>query len=311
MRKGLLKFLWCPECHSELSLLASGIDSEIIEGNLVCYKCRKDYPIVRGIPRFTNTESYSESFGYEWRYLNWIREDDEREFWTITDWKSEDLSGKKVLEVGCGGGRLARFVSNYCNEFVGFDYSLAVDKAQEMCKGNPKAHFVQCDVNKHPFRPNMFDTVYSHGVIHHTPDTKKSFDNIPQLVKYGGTMYIAIFPKSFFLVEKIDDLMRSMIHNFSPKAIAKICEVMSGLSYRILYPKSRDILTYTLFDWYAPKYHKRHSVQEVMQWFKDAGFSAKYINASYAYSAERDKYKIPSTNSWHVWALLGVIGIKQ
>ncbi len=133
------------------------------------------YPIIDGIPRFIDgiatrediRNVYADSFGHQWTTYEWLRDEDEFEFFQITDLKKEDLAGLTVLDAGCGGGRVARIMTKYCGTFIGFDYSIAVERAAELCKGRENAHFVQCDVNKHPFKPETFDFVYSHGVQLH------------------------------------------------------------------------------------------------------------------------------------------------
>lgn len=327
-----MKYLWCPICHSELALTIEEADGEVINcGKFVCARCGSEYPIIRGIPRFINhisTEQqlhdvYADSFGYEWNNFDWLRKEDEYEFFAITDLAKEDLKGKVVLDAGCGGGRFARFVNNYCNEFVGFDYSIAVETAYKLCRDNADAHFVQCDVNKHPFKPNTFDFVYSHGVLHHTPDTKASFDNLPSLVKQDGCLYIAVFRKSFVLLRRADGFSRYILNKLDYQILSKVCGILSNLNklpyasffkrfFWFSLQKSREVRICSLFDWYTPKYHYEFTVQEVKRWFYDAGFkSVGYINA-WPYCPPKEKYSIPRFwQSFRLGQLLGVIGIKK
>lgn len=329
MRHRLLDYLCCPDCKTDLSLKVDCEENgEIITGVLGCLKCHLDYPILKGVPRFIKgikTESdlrkvYADSFGHQWTTYDWLREEDEFEFFQITDLTKQDLAGKTVLDAGCGGGRFARFVSGYCGEFFGLDFSIAVDKAYELTKGLDNAHFVQCDVNKHPFKPNAFDVVYSHGVLHHTPNTKKSFDNLPPLVKDGGILYVAVFQKAILPLQISDAMWRSVLNKLPIETMDKVCEAMSYLSYlpnalmfrRFFWfslQKTKEIRKCCLYDWYAPTYHHEHDVEEVQRWFKQAGFaSPKYINA-WPYCPT--KYQVPDfADSIRIGRLLGVIGKK-
>ncbi len=323
MRESLLKFIWCPECHSELSLFAENLHSEIINGSLMCFKCHKAYPIVKGIPRFVDNGGYADSFGYEWNKLNWGRNEDEREFFQITDLSKEELKDKVVLDAGCGGGRFAQFVSKYCGEFVGFDYSDAVDKAYELCKENPNAHFIQCDINKNPFREGTFDLIYCHGVLHHTPNTKKSFENLPKLLKKDGILYVAVFGECALPFRIVDDTLRSVLNKLSHRELHKVCGIMTNMLYgthrlvgRLMWfslPWSKDVMAYVFYDWYSPKYHHRHSVSEVKGWFRESGLrDVKYINA-YPYATPEQKYIEPTLHEKsHIWGtFIGVKGIKS
>ena len=243
MKKEFINYLCCPNCKGSLSLnIEEEIEAEIISGAISCTVCHEQYPIIKSIPRFIDSiktgdsyndlhQSYADSFGYEWTSYDWLREEDEYEFFSITGLSKENLHQKTILDVGCGGGRFARNISPLSQEFVGLDYSIAVDKAYELCKDMPNAHFLQCDINQHPLKNEMFDLVYSHGVLHHTPDTKQSFDKLPPLVKPNSILYIAVFRKAFFLLRWSDTLWRSVLNKLSYKTLDKVCGLLSLLSY--------------------------------------------------------------------------------
>ncbi|MCL5036298.1 MAG: methyltransferase domain-containing protein [Chloroflexi bacterium] len=332
MKHRLMDFIHCPDCKEDFVLnVDEQQGEEIISGTIECPGCKARYFIIKGILRFLkdiNSEEdlravYADSFGQQWTTYNWLRDEDEKEFSTITDLSKEDLSQKVILDIGCGGGRFSRIVSRYCREFVGFDYSIAVEKAYELCKDVPSAHFLQCDVNYHPLKPCMFDFAYSHGVIHHTSNTKKSFDNLPGLVKEGGLFYIAVFRQSFILLRWSDSFWRLILNKLPYGALDKVCGALSYLKYLpfpIFFKRffwfslqpTKELRKYCLFDWYGPKYHHEHTVQEVMGWFEEAGYEKiKYINA-WPYCPPEEKYAIPGFfDSFRLGQLLGVIGTRK
>lgn len=332
MRERLLEMIACRDCGSDFTLSVDQreSDGQITSGSISCPKCQASYPILRGIPRFIDdlrTESdlrkvYADSFGHQWTTYNWLREEDEFEFKQIMDLEPAQLKGQVVFDAGCGGGRFARIVAPHCKEFFGLDYSIAVDKALELCRDNPNAHFIQCDINRHPFKPGLFDFVYSHGVLHHTPDTKKSFDNLPRLVKPGGTLYVAVFRRVFAPLRVIDVTLRSILNKMPIPVLDKVCSAMSYLSYlpfalfwrRFLWfslQKTHEIRKCCNYDWYGPRYHHEHSVEEVQSWFSAAGFpQPKYINA-WPYCPKDIKYVVPTwKDNMRLGLFLGVIGNK-
>jgi len=333
MKDALLDFIACRSCGGSFSLRAQqrADDGEIMSGVISCARCGVDFPIVGGIPRMIDgmkTESelrkvYADSFGHQWTTYSWLRDEDEFEFFQITDLKPSDLAGKTIFDAGCGGGRLARIVAPKCKTFIGLDYSIAVEKAFELCREMKNAHFIQCDVNQQPFKPASFDIVYSHGVLHHTPDTKKSFDNLPDLVKPGGTFYVALFRQAALPLRMSDTFWRSVMNKLPIPVMDKVCGALSYLSYvpngvfwkRFFWfslQKTHEIRKCCLYDWYAPRYHHEHTVEEVFSWFKAAGFDdPKYINA-WPYCPPELKYAIPTLkDSLRLGQLLGVIGQKR
>lgn len=49
------------------------------------------------------------------------------------------------------------------------------------------------------FKNNTFDAVYSWGVLHHSPNTQKCFDEVYRVLKPGGTAKIMIYHKHSFV----------------------------------------------------------------------------------------------------------------
>ena len=310
----------------------NGDGDDVAEGRITCQSCSRSFPVLRGIPRFIDginsaddlRRVYADSFGHQWTTYNWLREEDPFEFYTITDFKPDDFRGKSFLDAGCGGGRVARFVAPLCGSYFGMDYSIAIEKAAELCSDVPNAHFVQCDINYHPFKPAQFDIVHSHGVIHHTKDTKDTFDKLPPLVKPGGLMYIAVFRKTFELLQISDRMLRAVLNKLPISILDKVCGAMSYLAYlprplarfvkRFFWfslQNTKELRKCCLYDWYGPTFHHEHTVEEVKTWFADAGFSnLKYINA-WPYCPSNEKYAVPTwKDSFRLGHLLGVVGRK-
>ena len=332
MRLRLLQFIACPRCGGDLDVrsAAEDDDGEIISGEIVCQLCSADWPIIRAIPRFIDgvrteadlREVYADSFGHQWTTFDWEREEDEFEFFQITDVTPDSLEGKVTLDAGCGGGRFARVVAPHCGELFGFDYSIAVDRAYGICRRFGNAHFVQCDVNHHPFREGLFDLVYSHGVLHHTPDTRTSFLNLPRLAKEGGQLYVALFRKAFLPLRASDAFWRGVIRRLPVVAQERVCDLLSHLSHLPLavfwkrffwfsMQPTHELRKYCLYDWYAPRYHHEHTAREVMGWFEEMGFpNPTYINA-WPYCPPASKYQVPGfRESFRLGQLLGVMGTR-
>lgn len=126
MKRRLLDFIWCPKCKGDLTPSATAErDGVILEGSLRCTNGHV-YPILEGIPRFIDAiassddlrKVYADSFGHQWTTYDWLRDCDADEFYAITDWKPETFHGKTVLDAGCGGGRVARFIARESGEFL-------------------------------------------------------------------------------------------------------------------------------------------------------------------------------------------------
>ena len=198
MKEKLLDLLACPTCGGDI-LLANACKydgKEIIEGVLTCKKCGREYKIVRGVPRFVDLAKIevdkaetAENFGWQWTHFT---QEDAKYSEQLLGWlqpvKAEFFSGKIVLEGGCGKGRHTKLAVEWgAKEVVGVDLGDGVESAFALTRGLHNAHIVQADIFKLPLK-KVFDYAFSVGVLHHTPDPKKSFLSLASKVKKGGSI---------------------------------------------------------------------------------------------------------------------------
>ena len=203
MKEKLLDLLACPSCGGDILLAYASKyeEKEIIEAVLSCKKCEREYKVLRGIPRFVDLDKIAqdkaetaENFGWE---LTHFTQEDTKYADQFLGWlqpvKPDFFKDKIVLEGGCGKGRHTSLAANWgAKEIVGIDLSAAVESAFQATKHLPNAHIVQADILKLPFK-KVFDYAFSVGVLHHTPDPKKSFVSFASKVKKGGAISAWIY----------------------------------------------------------------------------------------------------------------------
>ncbi|HZH35584.1 MAG TPA: methyltransferase domain-containing protein [Pyrinomonadaceae bacterium] len=196
MKERLLELLACPECGGEILLreVSEHENSEILTGTLACNNCSGEFKIVRGVPRFAALEKVEQdkadtakNFGWQWTHFT---QEDANYAEQFLGWlkpvKKEFFRDKIVLEGGCGKGRHTRLAADWgAKEVIGIDLSAAVESAFALTRNLPNAHIVQADIFKLPFK-QAFDYAFSVGVLHHTPDPKRSFVSLAGKVKPGG-----------------------------------------------------------------------------------------------------------------------------
>jgi ubiquinone/menaquinone biosynthesis C-methylase UbiE len=107
---------------------------------------------------------------------------------------------KSVLEIGCGLGtdaiRFARAGANY----TGVDLT---ERSIELVQRrfdfeNLRGHLQTADAENLPFADETFDLVYSHGVLHHTPDTERAINEARRVLKPGGTAMVMLYHKNSY-----------------------------------------------------------------------------------------------------------------
>lgn len=188
-----------PETHEELTIVDEVYDGdEILSGALV--STANCYPIVRGIPRFVNDEGYSSNFGYQWNRWARVQFEDRnfggpmqghttRMFETITGFSAEILSGKTVLDLGCGPGRFTDVALSMVAKVVALDYSSAIDAAKANFKGkNVDILFVQGGALRTPLKDNSVDFSFTIGVLHHTPSPPDGVREARRVTRRGGSL---------------------------------------------------------------------------------------------------------------------------
>ncbi|MHC4836678.1 MAG: methyltransferase domain-containing protein [Planctomycetota bacterium] len=97
-----------------------------------------------------------------------------------------------VLDVGCGSGGQSWAMAPNARLVVGLDLSTGFETVLRF-ERHPNRFYVQGDLMRPPFRPGAFDAIYSHGVLHHTPDPRASFDAVAPLCRAGGRIMVWVY----------------------------------------------------------------------------------------------------------------------
>ncbi|WP_166827909.1 methyltransferase domain-containing protein [Thalassoroseus pseudoceratinae] len=251
---------------------------------LVCSTCGTQYPIENGIPRFVESQHLA-SFGFQWnRYEVAHADEDRATFEAKTGFRLSEMSGLRVLDAGCGGGRYCKILAEAGAIVYGADHSNAVDKAKKLCEDQPNTHFVQADLKKLPFAPESFDAVFSIGVMHHDAKTQDVFNAAAKMVKPGGRLAVWLYRRNQWWQEWINNRLRHRTVRWSNDRLerwSRFGATLGGIPVlnRTLnkvvnfsnHP-SRENRICDTFDWYAPAYQHHHTVAELMDWFRSAGF---------------------------------------
>ncbi len=130
----------------------------------------------------------------------------------------KNIEGKSILDVGCGVGRDMKFFKN-AKLLVGIDKSNSIYIARKRLKGNNIRLY---NIDLFDFEPEeKFDIVYSNGVLHHTPDAKKSFIRISSFVKKGGSLSVFLYHKYYPMNQKIAFWRRYLTRYMEAREVEK------------------------------------------------------------------------------------------
>lgn len=216
------------------------------------------------------------------------------------------LTGKRVLEVGCGMGKYLKVVSEVAAEVIGMDLSQSLLRARRETRDRPNVHLVQGDILNPPLRRKTMDFVYSVGVLHHTPDCHRAFLRCASVVAPGGALAVWLYPadptpgRYAARVHWLqDDFLRPITCRMPPRMLRIFCAGLGRLTFvrdryaeRFRATGSRfarwaamtagavavgrhhdpEIAAFLNFDWYSPQYRSYHTEEELRGWFREAGF---------------------------------------
>ena len=165
---------------------------------------------------------------------------------------------------------------------------------------------MQCDLARLPFEENIFDIIFSEGVLHHTDNTFNALESLCKYLKINGKIYFYVYKKKAPLREFSDDFIREKLQNISSKEAWEqlipltelgkslgelnieldikqkidLLEIPSGkiniqrlfywYIFKIFYRPEMDTqeMNHINFDWYAPKNAFRQTPEEVRLWCK-------------------------------------------
>jgi len=108
--------------------------------------------------------------------------------------------GLKVLEIGCGIGTDGAQFARAGADYTGIDLTeAAIDLARErFALSGLKGDFRVSDAENLNFPDDSFDLVYSHGVLHHTPDIEAAIREIHRVLKPGGRAMVMLYHRGSY-----------------------------------------------------------------------------------------------------------------
>ena len=108
--------------------------------------------------------------------------------------------GLKVLEIGCGIGTDGAQFAKAGAEYTGIDLTeAAIDLARRrFAVSDLKGEFQVSDAESLDFPDDSFDLVYSHGVLHHTPDIEAAVSEIHRVLKPGGRAMVMLYHRGSY-----------------------------------------------------------------------------------------------------------------
>src|SRR3989344_294709 len=149
-----------------------------------------------------------------------------------------DVTGKKVLDIGCGRGELALWAAeNGAKKVVGIDYSRsAIILAKEALshydnRVKKRVKFMEMDAKILNFKSKSFDAIFMTEVLEHLyPEEQEIiFKKIKKIIKSNGFIFIHTAPSKWF-----NDITYKLWCYPASTLIVKLNNLLTGGKYENL-----------------------------------------------------------------------------
>ncbi|MGA9995311.1 MAG: class I SAM-dependent methyltransferase [Pyrinomonadaceae bacterium] len=238
------------------------------------------------------------------------------------DFKS--ASGLRVLEIGCGLGTDGAQFAKSGADYTGVDLTeAAVDLARKRFELFGLAGtFRTADAENLDFADESFDLVYSHGVLHHTPDTARSVREVHRVLRTGGRAVVMLYHRdSYNYRVNIGVLRRAGAHLLKSEAGLKLVHRLTGEPVDSLREHGRNIKA-DAASYLAPgeflsqntdgagnplaRVYSRKEARELFKDFADVRLATYFLNKRWLpvignLLPRSTEAKLAARWGWHLW----------
>jgi ubiquinone/menaquinone biosynthesis C-methylase UbiE len=119
----------------------------------------------------------------------------------------DDLSGKTVLDCGCGTGTLIAQLSRQSGFFIGVDYSQAMLKlARKKNRSANNVDFVRADADNLPIKSASISQLLSFTMLGNMPKIESTLLEFSRVVRESGQIVLSFSKKNI----DVDEVLRHM-----------------------------------------------------------------------------------------------------
>ena len=143
----------------------------------------------------------------------------------------------KVIDIGCGSGRIIKYLKGRYGHITGIDPSQAIFVANELIGKEDAVELIQTSTDNIPFPDNYFDFGYSLGVLHHIPDTAKALNDCIKKIRPDGYFLLYLYynldnkPFYFRIFFFLSNLIRRVVSKMPLKLKKIFCDILAVILY--------------------------------------------------------------------------------
>jgi len=186
-----------------------------------------------------------------------------------------DLSGKKALDIGCGGGRLINLIESLSDSVsvYGVDISEVMIKEARKKVSAPSNVLVADIEKKLPFENDFFDIIIGNYVLHYLKNFEKAYVEFGRILKPDGYIILNVMHPIIDFITQKDKI-------YGQQEIITL-KRLNG-KFKIKYPshKLEDYFSDTFFKIFYLDYFKELNYTEENNRLAPAGMIIKAVRRS-------------------------------
>jgi ubiquinone/menaquinone biosynthesis C-methylase UbiE len=231
--------------------------------------------------------------------------------------------GLKVLEIGCGMGTDGAQFARAGADYTGIDLTdAAIELARKrFAVSGLSGNFRISDAENLDFPNDSFDLVYSHGVLHHTPDIEAAIGQIYRVLKPGGRAVIMLYHRGSYnyhigirvLRRAGAGLLKSeggirIVHRLTGEPIDSLREHAASLRNANGNVSAAELLNQSTDGAGNPlaRVYSRREAQELFKDFREVELRANFLNKRFIpvlgnLLPRSIESALASRWGWHLW----------
>lgn len=234
------------------------------------------------------------TFEFEWSFLNTKKKDRIWQepvsgmrfvFLRETGRVADYFADRTVIDIGSGHGVMTSKIAEIAALAIGVEISKAVENAYNN-NTNSNAWYLQADLQHLPFADHSFDSLYSSGVIHHTPNTEYSLSLIEKSLKPGGDICLWLYHPQKSTLHHLSLLLRKITSRlplwlsflFLSVFVFPFTFLLKSIK-RKKAPNYREEII-DLLDAFTPEYRFEIQQEEAIKWLEKRNYSQVSITTT-------------------------------
>jgi len=184
--------------------------------------------------------------------------------------RNEEFTKKKILDAGCGTGEYTCWFASRGNDMTGIDLSLpSLELARKYGQRNGfgQIQFERQSVLDLQFPDNSFDLTYSMGVLHHTPDPYRGFQEIVRVTKPGGIVIVSVYNRFGRLPHNMRQKWINWLAGEDQDRRVQLAKIWFPKTCRQLKARMRSDADTILYDAFGIPHESQHTIGELLRWF--------------------------------------------